>query len=192
MAVCTYSDVFQFVGAPSDVQTTQQAAITTLILNVVSQVEQLISRKIESYAVTDIRIINGSNCEVYGQNLYLKNELTDLYAISSLTLNNEALTQVSNNNETGDYFFHQKSGNIIRNLQPWENFGLGLKVSGNVGLNSGTVPLGLKQAIIEMVAAKSGLWKQHIMTEGGRMETIRTTVSKDTMDFIAKYKLRSM
>ena len=38
-AICTNTDVFQFCGTPTDVQTTQGSAVTALIINVQDEVD---------------------------------------------------------------------------------------------------------------------------------------------------------
>lgn len=192
MPVCTSADVFQFVGSPQDVQTTQATAVTALITNAVSEVEQIIGRRIESYAVTNLLIMDDVNCTVIGQNIYLGGPYHDIYAISSLVLNGTALTAVSSNNTTGDYYLDARHGIIVRNGQNWGDFGTNLVLTGSAGLNGGVVPPAIKQAVIEIVAVKTGLWKYNVMTEGGRIESIRTTMNKDTMDLLEHYRLRGM
>lgn len=192
MPVCTSSDVFQFVGAPQDVQTTQASAVTALINNAVSEVEQIIGRRIESYAVTNLLLLHDVNCTVLGNKIYLGGAYHDIYSISSLTLNGTALTAVSSTNATGDYYLDTRHGIIVRNGQQWGDFGTNLVLTGSAGLNGGVVPPAIKQAVIEIVAVKTGLWKYNVMTEGGRIESIRTTTNKDTMDLLDKYRLRGI
>lgn len=64
-----------------------------------------------------------------------------------------------------------------------------IKISGMLGIGRGVVLGDLKQAVIEMVAAKSGLWKFNVMTENGKIEQIRTKPSDKTLDTINKYTL---
>lgn len=192
MPVCTSSDVFQFVGAPQDVQTTQASAVTALIINAVSEVEQIIGRRIESYAVNNLLLQHDVNCTVFGNKIYLGGAYHDIYSISSLTLNGTALTAVSSTNATGDYYLDTRHGIIVRNGQHWGDFGVNLVLTGSAGLNGGVVPPAIKQAVIEMVAVKTGLWKHNVMTEGGRIESIRTTTNRDTMELLDRYRLRGI
>ena len=47
-----------------------------------------------------------------------------------------------------------------------------------------------KLALIEIVASKSGLWTEHIITEGGSIDRIRNRVTKDTRSFLEMFNLR--
>ena len=184
MAVCTYSDVFQFVGAPTDVQTTQQAAITALIANAVSYIEEMIGRKLEATSFTNVIFHDGLNCAIAGDTLYLKGIYRDTYTISALSEDGEALTAVAAYGDNGGYYLDKVKGAIIRAGADWSIEKFAVLVSGTLGIGAGKTPPALKQAVIEIAASKSGLWKQNVVTEGGTIETIRTTPSKETMSAV--------
>jgi hypothetical protein len=65
-----------------------------------------------------------------------------------------------------------------------------IQISGTYGLGGGTAPKVLKQAVIEIVAAKAGIWKQNVITEGGTIQSLRTTPSPQTMDAVKNFILR--
>lgn len=192
MAVCTYSDVFEFCGPPSDVQTAQQTAITNLIARVTSEVEKMLGRKVESTTLTNKLFQDGMDCEIIGQQLWLKGVYRDLYTISAITEAGVALTAVTDYNQSNDYFLDSVKGCIIRHNQNWSREPFAIKISGSYGLGGASVLGDIKQAVIEMVAAKSGLWKINVETEGGTIQSIRTTPTKDTMAAIKKFILRDV
>lgn len=190
MAVCTYSDVFEFVGAPADVQTTQQTAITNLISRCTSEVENLIGRKVESTTITNVLFQHGLNCEIFGEKLFLRGIYRDLYSISSLSEAGTALTLVTDYGQSNGYYLDSTLGIITRHFMNWNTEPFAIKISGSTGLGGASVLGDIKQAVIEMVAAKSGLWKINVQTEGGTIQSIRTTPSKETMASLQKYILR--
>lgn len=190
MAVCTNTEVFTFCGAPSDVQTAQGSAITALIANVTSEVEKILGRKVESTSLSNKLFQDGLDCEIIGQHLWLKGIYRDLYTISAISEAGVTLTAVTDYNQSNDYFLDSVKGCIIRHNQNWNREPFAIKISGSYGLGGAAVLGDIKQAVIEMVAAKSGLWKQNVMTEGGRIEQIRTTPNKLTMAALEKYRLR--
>lgn len=197
-AICTNVEVFDFVGAPSDVATNHGSMITDLIDRVTSEIESKIGRKITDTTFTDVFFNNGLNCEVIGQSIWLKGVFRDLYSISSITEDGEALTAVADYNDDGDYYIDQRLGRLVRVDSDWSNEVYGIKVTCNVGIGvSATGELyganvrgDIKQAVIETVAAKSGLWKENVETEGGTIETIRKTPSRQTLANIKKYCLK--
>jgi hypothetical protein len=181
MAIVTNSDVFEFCGTPSDVQTTQGTAITNLISRVTEEVEA----------------IHGKGAVVYGNCLWLKGPLRDLHTITSITETGTSLTESTEYNDGGDFYLDTQKGLLIKINDIWSKEHIAFKLTGDVcigfgsGLMYGSTARGdIKQAIIEMVAAKSGLWKNNVMTEGGSIETIRTTPRKETMVTLKKYRLR--
>lgn len=191
MAICTYSDIFDFIGAESDVINTQKAFVTSLISNVEEYVQSLIGRKITPYTVTDLILADGLNCEIYGRNLYLKGIYRDIYTISQIYENGELLTAVSSYSGGGDYFLDAVAGKIVRRDVDWSLEQFAIKLSGSACLGGTTTPYVIKQAVIELVAAKSGLWKQNVLTEGGDITKIRTTASKETIDQLKYYVMRN-
>lgn len=192
MAVCTYSDVFEFVGAPADVQSTYQTAITNLISRVTADVEGMLGRKIESTTVTDVLMQDGLNCDIFCDKLFLRGIYRDLYSVSSITENGETLSPVTGYSSGSGYYLDSRTGILIRNLLSWSGLPFAIKLSGSIGLGGASVLGDIKQAVIELVAAKSGLWKQNVVTEGGTIEQIRTTPNKQTLESLKKYVLRDL
>lgn len=192
MAVCTYSDVFEFCGTDSSVQSTQQTAITNLISRCTADVEKTLGRKVESTTVSNVIFQDGLNCEILGNRLFLKGEYRDIYSISSIYECGLALTAVTDYNQSYDYFLDSKKGIIIRHLQPWNLEPFNIKISFSYGLGGASVLGDIKQAVIESVAAKSGLWKYYLDSEEGRIERTRTSPSAKTMDSLKKYILRDL
>tara|TARA_R110000796_G_scaffold225197_1_gene341575 strand:- start:2602 stop:3207 length:606 start_codon:yes stop_codon:yes gene_type:complete len=199
-AICTNSEVFEFVGAKADVITNQGTAVTNLITRVTGEVESTIGRKITTTAFTDIFFNHGLNCEISGNYLWFKGIYRDIYSITAIEENGVALTAAAAYNDAGDYYLDPVSGRAVRIDNVWstETFGIKISCSLGVGASSGGLLQGalvrqdLKQAVIEIVAAKSGLWKTNVMTEGGTISTMRTTPSKETYKTLDKYKLRDI
>jgi hypothetical protein len=136
------------------------------------------------------------NCEILGKKLYLKGPYRDIQTISAITENGTALTAVAAYGDNNSYFIDKRLGVLLRNDQNWSLEAFAIAATGTYGLVSradGTTVLGdIKQAVIEMSAAKSGLWKVNVSTEGGDILTIRTTPSQQTLDIIKKYTLRDV
>lgn len=190
MAVITYVDVFEFMGSAADIQNTQQDFITSLISNTETQVEEMLGRKLTPLTVTNLILEHGLNCEIYGKYIYLKGVYRDIYTISSIYENDALLTAVTSYSGGGDYFLDAVAGKLIRRDQDWSQEPFGIKLSGTACLGGATTPYVIKQALIELVAAKSGFWKQNVLTEGGEITTIRTTASKETLDQLKSYIMR--
>ena len=197
MAIVTYSDIFEFCGTPSDVQTTQQTAIANLISRVTEEVESLLGRKVENTTYTNLVLSHGKGVVVCGDSLWLTGPLRDLHTVSSLTENGIALTESTDYDDSGDFYMDVQKGRIVRINDVWSKEPMAFKLTGDacIGIGNGlmygaTARGDIKQAIIEMVAAKAGLWKNNVMTEGGRIETIRTTPRKETMKSLEKYRVR--
>lgn len=190
MAICTSDDVFEFAGSPSDVQATQADAVTSLITNVSGYVQDYIGRKIETTVISNVIMQDGLNCEIYGQKLYLKGIYRDLYSISLLKENGATLTAVAAYNDAGDYYLDPRVGAIIRNAQDWSLEPFGILLSGNVCAGGASGSLGIKQAVIEIVASKAGLLKTEILTDGGPIDTVRTLSDSQIKNMLKTYVTR--
>ena len=197
MAIVTNSDVFEFCGTPSDVQTTQGTAITNLIARVTEEVESMLGRKVENTTYTDLVFSHGKGAVVCGDSLWLKGTLRDLHTITSITETGTSLTEATDYDDGGDFYVDTQKGRLVKINDVWSKEPMAFKLTGDVcigvgsGLMYGATARGdIKQAIIEIVAAKSGLWKNNVMTEGGSIETIRITPRKETMATLKKYRLR--
>ncbi len=187
MAVCTNTEVFNFMGTPADVVTKQGAQITALIAEQTALFEQITGRKAESTAFTDVFFYDGHNCEIYGSKMYLRGIYRDLLTISSITEDGTALSLATNTSSNG-YYLDLDLGIIERVGAELLKGQMAYKITGTCGLSSSDV----KVIIIEMVSAKSGLWKSNVQTEDGAIETIRTSISQDAKDLLNKYTLREV
>lgn len=189
--IITNTDVFEFMGTQDDVRTDLGAAITDLITRMQAFIEEKISRYIHSETITDILFQHDLNCEIYENELFLKNIYRDLYSISSITETGTALSAVTEYNDNKDYYLDKVKGVLIRNNQFWSQEPFAIKISGKVGLvnSDDTAKEVWKQALIEIVAAKSGLWKEIISTEGGNIERNKK-MSTEMKFFLETYNLR--
>lgn len=188
--IITNSDIFQYVGAAADVQTDEATKITNLITREQSNLENMLGRKIQATAFTNILFQHNLNCRIFEEKLFLSGIYRDIYSISSITETGTTLTASTGYSDGGDYYLDTVKGIIIRINSYWSKEQLAIKASGNLGIGGGTTQDDIKQILIEMVAAKSGLWKKNVETEDGTIETIVTNISKDTEKMIKRYMLR--
>lgn len=193
MPIIVYSDVFEFCGTPSDVQTTQQTAITNLIARVESEIEQMLGRKITDTTVTNVLFQDGLNCEIIGDQLFLKGIYRDLYSVTTITENGVTLSAVTDYGSSNDYYLDSVKGFLIRANNPWSLEPFAIKITGKVCLGGSATSLAtIKQAAVEMTAAKSGLWKFNIETEGGTIQQVRTSIHSETKKSLEKFILRDV
>lgn len=192
MAICTSADVFLFAGSPADVQTTQASAVTSLIANVSSYVEACIGRKIETFAISNVIFQDGLNCDIVEQKIYLKGIYRDLYSISLLKEAGDTLTAVAAYDDGGDYYLDPRIGAIIRSGQNWSLEPFAILISGNVCAGGASGSLGIKQAIIEIVASKAGLLKTEILTDSGSIDTVRTLSENQIKNMLKTYVTRDI
>ena len=196
MAIITNSNVYNFLGINTDQQTTHATAITELIANAVIEFEQFTGRKISATTFSDVLFEDGLNCEIIGQYLWLVGNYRDVYSITSLVENGITLDESIAYNDSNDYYLDTSKGYIKRLNAAWSTEPLAVKISGSLGLvvsgDTATTLLSIQQVITEMVAAKSGLWKVNTITEDGSITQIRTTISKDSKEVMARYRLRSI
>lgn len=193
MAVITNTEVFNFMGTPADQVTTQGTAITALITQMTKELEITLGRKVESNAITAEVFYNGHNCEIYGNTLYLKGIYRDIYSISALTEDGTAISAATDSSSNG-YDLDARLGLIKRIGSQWLLSEMIYKITGKLGLvnSDDSVRDDIKQILIEMVAAKSGLWKNNVTTADGDITTIRTGISQDAKDLISRYRLRDI
>lgn len=186
----TYTEVFDFVGAKTDQRVTQQAAMSALIDRVVLEIEGQLGRKIDNTAFTNVNFCDGLNCRISGDKLWLHGIYRDVHTISSITEDGTALTASTTYDDDGDYYINYTSGCLVRVGGDWSTSRLAIKASGSLcigGSSAGATDL--KQALIEMVAAKSGMWTINIETEDGTVSSTKTTVPKSTKDILNRYML---
>lgn len=189
MAVCTNTEVFNFIGAPADVVTTQGAQITALIANMEKEFKRITGREPDVVTLTSY-VLSPSDYEIYGDTLYLKGIYRDILTITALVEGGATLSVATNAGSNG-YKLDARLGIIYRIGSSWSELPLDIVISGTYGLNGSSVT-DVKQLIIEMVAAKSGLWKNAVQTADGTIETIRTSFSQNTEDLLKRYILREV
>lgn len=193
MAVATNTEVFEFMGTPTDQRTTQSTPITNLIAQMTQELEILLGRKVEPNTITEEVFYDGYNCEMCDEKLYLKGIYRDLYTISAIDEDGTALSEATGSSSNG-YKLDARLGIINRIGARWLLGEMAYKISGKLGLvnSDDSVRDDIKQIVIEMTAAKSGLWKNNVTTADGTITTIRTKISDDTKDLIERYKLRDV
>jgi hypothetical protein len=182
----TTNDVFKFVGADSHIRSAHESMMRALIERVASDIESENGRKINKVDLKDEALIRCIDFEVYDSRLYLFGKYKDLFLIDEMTEDGDAVTD-----------YQLKGGMIHRtDHSHWLPTLYGIKITGALGLveyNKKTKGYEtikpIKQIIIETVAAKSGLWKQNVQTEGGEISTIRTTINEETKKALEKYKV---
>lgn len=187
-AICTNSDVFEFCGTPTDVQSTQGTAITNLIARVEDEIEKLIGRKITTASFSNVLLQHRMNCEIIEEKLYLKGNYRDTYSISYIYEDGELLTAVTDYDDGNDYYLDSRMGILIRNGTTWSTSEFAIKMTGSMGLGGGTPLSDIKQTAIEIVAIKAGLWKKTVQTDGGEITTERSLNKR--YECLEKYRLR--
>lgn len=186
----TYTEVFDFIGAATDQRTTHQTAVSNLIDRVALEVEGQLGRKIDNTAFTNVLFSDGINCRINGDKLWIHGIYRDIHTITSITEAGQALTAATDYDDDGDYYLDKAIGCLVRVGGYWDTSQLAIKISGSLCIGGGSSgATDLKQALIEMVAAKSGLWKINIETEDGTVNTIKTTVPKSTKEILDRYRL---
>jgi hypothetical protein len=192
-SIITNSQVFEFMGTSAAIATDQGTMMTNLIAREQPQLESELGRKISSTAFTNVLFSNWLNCEIFGQELVLKGIYRDIYSITELKENGSELTAIADYNDGNDYFLDTGKGYLVRKNQDWSPQQFAIKISGKLGLvnqaNDEALPE-IQQILIELCAAKSGLWKTNVNTEGGTVEAIRTDITDQAKEQFKKYKLR--
>ncbi|MFW9821375.1 MAG: hypothetical protein ACFFE4_00475 [Candidatus Thorarchaeota archaeon] len=188
--IITKAEVFSFMGTDASEIANQGTMIDELIPRKQKDLEQTIGRKVEATSFSNILFQHNLNCKIHKEKLFLQGIYRDTYSITSLYELNVALVAAAGYNDGGDYYIDTVKGVIYRINNFWSLEQLGIKISGSLGLVSGGNPLpNIKQILIEMVAAASGLWRINTETEQGTITTIKTTIRKETENKIRKYTL---
>ncbi|GBR74531.1 hypothetical protein NO1_1690 [Candidatus Termititenax aidoneus] len=190
-----FDDVCEFLQIAADQRGAHQAQLETLINNCTDIIERETGRKITLLEVEDYKLTRGVDFGYYGQSkIYLNGALHDIVAITKLIDRGKELTAGV------DYILDKNNGLLIKEGGEWlENivitgkFGLVVECAAQ-GENDEPVAVyepipALKQVLIEMVAAKSGLWKMNVETESGTITQTRTTINKDTQALLNKFRL---
>jgi len=197
VAIATSTEVFDFMGTVTDERTKQATQLTALIAREQAEAENLIGRKLDSEDFTSVLFQNNTNCALVDRKLYLRSIYTDIYTITSIKEEGTALTVASAYNDGNDYYFDSKLGIITRLGQNWSQDEFAVEITGKLGYGSYVSPTftpnqDVKQAVIEIVAAKSGLWRINVQTEDGDIETIVTTPKSSSMKMLMKHKIRQL
>jgi hypothetical protein len=191
--IVTSAEVFEFMKTQADVVTAEGTNITNLITRMQKELEEKIGRLIHSETITNILFQNGLNCEIYDEKLFLKGIYRDLYSITTISEEGTTLTAVTDYDDDNDYYLDTRKGCLIRNEQWWSTEPFAIKITGKIGMVNTSDDSGRndwKQVLIEIVAAKSGLWEEIIVADGGEINRRRTTVSKDAKEFLEMFNLR--
>lgn len=191
----TSTEVFQFMKSKSDEVTTNTSFIVALIGEQQDVLERRIGRKLQKNTLSSEVFQNGINCEInpnFTHIMILKSKLRDLYSITSLYENDVLLTSATSYNDNKDYYFDINKGILIRLNGNWSNEALAFKITGSYGLvvssTTETTRPDLKYALIEMVAASSGLWLDYYIADGVRVDKIQDRISKKAEAIIKRYE----
>lgn len=191
-AICTNTEVFDFMGTGTEERTANGSAVTNLISRVEYGIEQYIGRKV-SATDFDIYVHDGRYCNIQGNLLFLKSYYYDIVSITSITEDSVSLTENTH--------FVVEEPNIIERIDNWWSGEdqLNIRIVGKCGLvyNSGTeeAPVYLaypdiKQIAIEEVAVRSGLWTKIVDDgQGNEFAVSKSTLSKVTQERLNRYIL---
>jgi hypothetical protein len=190
-----FDDVCEFLQIAADQRDAHREQLETLIDNCTDIIERETGRKITLYQLENYKLTQGVDFGYYGHSeIYLSGALHDIVEITKLTDRGQELTAGV------DYILDKNNGLLIKQTGDWlEN----LVISGKFGLvveitapdeNGDPVAVyepvpALKQVLVEMVAAKSGLWKMNVETESGTITQTRTNINKDTQALLNKFRL---
>lgn len=208
MAVCTNTEVYNFMGTASDLQTTERSAqLTVLIANCTEEFKRITGRSAELIDHSSVAkaFSSGINCDIFGKNLYLGSFWRDWYEITEVKEDGGVLTEIiSAATQNNDYMADPVVGKIMRPWAAWLDIPGTIEIKGRFGLitreGAGTIQSpytyptrpDVKQIIIEMVAAQSGIWKQTIMTDAGSVESVRTRINAETQKLLDGYLLSAV
>lgn len=190
VAICTSTEVFDFMGTGDAERTANATMVTGLIDRVVYGIEQYLGRKLAATSFS-IKAHDGRYCSIQGCYAFLRDIYYDIVSITTLKDNGVTLTE-------GTHFV-RTAPNILERIDAvWTDEQLGLEITGVCGLvyNTGTevspvwTPLpDLKQIVIETVAIKSGLWSKNIEDgEGNAYQVVRQQLPKTTIAQLEAYK----
>lgn len=190
-AICTNTEVYDFMGTGESERGSSADMITDLIDRVQFEIEQIIGRKVTAQTITSLKVHDGHYADINGNLCFLNGQYYDIAKITLLKDNGVTLT------ENTDFVI--RTPNCIERIDAyWTNESLGLELTGVFGLvyNTGTnvtpiwTPLpDIKQIVIEAVAIKSGLWSKNIEDgEGNAMTIVRQNLSKATIERLNAYR----
>lgn len=191
-AICTNTEVFDFMSTGTEERTANGTAVTNLISRVEYEIEQYIGRKVSSTSFS-IKIHDGRYCNIQGNLLFLKDIYYDTYSITELLEGTTELVE--------DTDFVRTEPNILERIDAWWDAAdqLNISITGSCGLvyNAGTeespsylaLP-DIKQIAIEETAVRSGLWTKIIDDgQGNEFAVNKSSLSKGTQDRLNRYVL---
>ena len=191
-AICTNTEVFDFMGTGTEERTANGTAVTNLISRVQYGIEQYTGRKVLATDF-DIYVHDGRYCNIQGNLLFLKDYYYDIVSITSITEDGASLT------ENTDFVI--ESPNILERIDNWWNGSdqLNIRIVGVCGLvyNAGTEETpsylalpDIKQIAIEETAVRSGLWTKIVDDgQGNEFAVSKSSLSKQTMERLNRYVL---
>ena len=192
-SIVTAEDVFDFMGTQEDQRVKQLIAITNSISREQTYVEKITGRILYETDFSDILFQNNINCKILENKLILRGIYSDTLQIDTLIEGNETLIPIADFDDGNDYDFDKTLALITKLSSFWTRASFAIKISGKHGYGNWdgfnfTVEEDLSQAIIELVAAKSGMWRISVQGEDGDYETIVTTPKKSTYNLIKMHK----
>ena len=194
MAAVTTDEVFDFLKLPTDQRTQQETMIEDLIIREQDRMETYIGRKLEKETIANTLFQHNLNCAIVGSKMYLRAKYFDLYSITEIKEEDTTLVASTDYDDDGDYYHDINLGILQRIGTNWSQQQLAIKISGDLGMVDPASPTntdpGIKELLIEMVAAKSGLWKTKTITDDGAVETIGITDTDDIFKRLQRYKTR--
>lgn len=185
----TTKDVFDFMGTDQGQRDKQNTAVANIIERKQKELESILRRKLESQTATNLVIHHGKGCQVYDDELYLKGVYRDFYSITALSEESTSLTESTDYDDGNDYIPDYGKGIIKRVGDTWSKELNAFKISGSYGyLNSNNgAREDIKQILIEMVAAASGLWYTEYQSEQGNVRQQRHQITKTTESMIKNH-----
>jgi len=187
----TANNVFDFMRTKTDLRANSTPAIESLIKSMAEEVKRFTGREIESQTATDLILQNNLNSIINLKELLLLPPFTDFYDITSMKEFGTEIQPVLTFGD-GNEFIYDNKGKITKILGIWSSLDASIQISGKFGfvnvLDDSTRD-DVKQIIIEMVSAKSGLWTINVEDEDGTIQTIRTNISSGTQKRLDKMVL---
>lgn len=185
----TNTEVFDFMGTDAGQRTNHGSAVTAMITKKQAELESTLRRKLETQAASSVVIFHGKGCEIYNDKLFLKGVYRDFYSISALSEEGTTLTASTAYNDGNDYVADFGKGIIYRVGDVWSKAVNAITISGNYGyLNSSNAAREeVKQILIEMVAAVSGLWYKEYQTDQGTVTEKRMAITRSTEKMIKNH-----
>ena len=197
--IITNTEVFNFMGTRSDVVTDRGSDITTLITTEQAALEKMLGRSVISNSFTD-KIFDTRLGNIYispndSSVLFFTGVYRDMYSISALSEAGSDLDPVASYLDENDYILDPDRGVLTRIGGYWDSDYYSLVMSGKYGYvdqsDDSALP-DVKQLLIEIVATRSRLWKDHVITPAGAVDVIRNKLDKSILNRIKSLKNRSL